>query len=143
MKRIFLLFPLFALTAFAGYYRYWDMKRSAVLECSVESYDPYRNRDGHEEALTDIAHGKLRVVSYGLPAPWVREYREVLMRDYGIEYRAIAGCVVNDGILKYAAAYNEVMNQRIAALHGPQVFADADKKAGALYAERHPQFMRD
>ena len=143
MKRIYLLFPLLGLTAFAGYYRYWEVQHTAMVDCSRESYDPYQYRDGHQEAVADIAHGKLRVVSYGLPAHWVPEYREVLQQDYGIEYHAIAGCIVTDGILKYAAAYNEVMESRITSLHGPHVFDDAETKAGALYAQRHPQFIRD
>ena len=143
MKRIYLLFPLLGLTAFAGYYRHWDVQHTAARESAREYYDPYAYRDGHQEAVADIAHGKLGVVSYGLPAHWVPEYREVLQRDYGIEYRAIAGCVVSDGILKYAAAYNKVMEARIIAQYGAHVFDDAERKSEALYAQRHPPRARD
>ena len=119
MKRITLLLPFLALTAFAGYYRHWEVRHTAAMrEGPTTPYDAYRYRDGHQEAVADLARGRLRVVGYGLPARWRPEYREVLLRDAGIEYRAIAGCVVTDGILKYAATYNEVMEPRIRALHG-------------------------
>jgi hypothetical protein len=144
MKRIYLLFPLLALTAFAGFYSRWSAQRdAATYSCPKFSADPYQDRDGHQEAVADIARGKLGVVGYGMPGPWVSEYREVLQRDYGIEYRAIAGCVVSEGILKYAAAYNEAMDRRITALHGAHVFDDAMKKAEALGVQRHLPLQRE
>jgi hypothetical protein len=143
MKRTYLIFPLLALTAFAGYYRYWKVQQERVWECSREFYDPYRYRDGHQEAVADLARGRLRVVSYGLPAHWSSEYREILLRDYRIEYQAIAGCVITQGISEYAAAYNDVMERRIATLYGPHVFDDAAAKSDTLYNERHPPFVRD
>ena len=144
MKRIYLLFPLLALTAFAGYYSHWKTRHDAVAySCPKFRLDPYENRDGHQEAVADLARGQLRVLGYGLPAHWTPEYREVLLREKGIEYRAIAGCVVTTATQQYAAAYNQVMEQRIFSLHGPHVFDDAATKAEALYSQRHPPLVRD
>jgi hypothetical protein len=143
MKRIYLLFPLLALTAFAGYYRHWKVRQEAAAEPPLRRFDPYHYNDGHQEAVADLARGRLRVVSYGLPVHWTAEYREILLRDYHIEHQAIAGCVVTDSLLKYAAAYNAVMEERIHALHGEHVFDDAAAKAEALYNERHPPRARD
>ena len=144
MKRIYFLLPCLAVAAFAGYYRQWETARDEpATYCREDFTDPYRHRDGRKEAESDLAHGKLRVVSFGLPAHWSGEYREILLHDYHIEHHAIAGCVVSEGILRYAAAYNQVMAQRIQALYGTHVFDDAAAKAATLYTERHPPSIRD
>ncbi len=139
MKRIYFILPCLALTAFAGYFRHWetgfDARKTGYAK--DDFLDPYRHRDGRKDAEADIAHGKLRIVSYGLPVHWAPEYREIMQRDYGVEVDSIAGCVVSGDLVKYAAAYNEVMQARILARHGKQVFDDAVAKAEALYAERH------
>ena len=89
-----------------------------------------------------LARGRLIILSAGEPAHWRPEYQEVLKRDYAIEQRSVAGCIVTDELVNYVAAYNEVMERHIAATLGDKVFADAQKKAEALYAERHPVMAR-
>jgi hypothetical protein len=68
-------------------------------------------------------------VTYGLPAPWVPQYREILRERHCIELRAIAGCVVTRPLLDYAASYNEVMAERITDRFGEQVFETAMEEA--------------
>lgn len=142
MKRITFILPCLALTAFAGYYQHG---RHPEIECAVRKtaytrddfIDPYHNRDGRKDAEADLARGKLRIVGYGLPVHWIREYREVMKRDYNVDDEAIAGCVVTDGLLRYVAEYNKVMEARIIARYGEGVFDEGRAKAQALYAERH------
>jgi len=40
----------------------------------------------------------------------------------GVEMKAIAGCIVSDGILEGARVYNEVMRERLKAKLGRDVF---------------------
>jgi hypothetical protein len=44
-----------------------------------------------------------------------------------VEVKAIAGCVVNDGILEGARVYNEVMGKKLKAKLGRDVFNDKDE----------------
>lgn len=61
---------------------------------------------GVEEAEADLAAGTARILSFGLGAG------AGLDADTGLPLEAIAGCIVDDGILGRAAGYNEVIRAR-------------------------------
>lgn len=138
---VYWLVPVCGVAAFAGFDRMWQKQQR--IEARTFEWDQYTGRDGHQEAIADLARGKLGTVTYGMPAHWTREYHEILMRDYGIVHRSIAGCIVSEGITSYAAAYNAVMLPRIHERHGAKVFEEAAAKAESLYNERHPPLTRE
>lgn len=136
MKRIIWLVPLLALAALAGYYHHWPR-----LNRDTPRHDPlvkYKYLDGRQDAEMALARGRLVILSSGKPAHWWPEYRDVLKRDYAIDLRAVARCIVSDELNHYIAAYNEVMERRIGTTLGDRVFPGAQKKAEALHLERHP-----
>lgn len=137
MKRIIWLIPFLAIATFAGYYHHWNSTVRATPR--YNPLDKYKYLDGHEDAKMALARGQLVILTYGLPVHWWLEYREVLKRDYDVEMRTIAGCMVTEELVRYAAAYNAVMERRIAATLGNTLFDEAAQKAEALYTERHPR----
>ena len=143
MKRVYWLIPCLGVTAFAGYYRHWQKEQDFIREHSIQTdRDEYFHRDGQKDAEAAWTQGRRQILTWGLPAPQIYEYAEILQRDYGVERRAIAGCVVSDSLIKYAAAYNEVMGRHLNAVYGKHVFGLASAKADILYAERHPQIEK-
>ncbi len=63
---------------------------------------------GHVAAQFDVARGHYRVLGYGLPVAWLPEYVSLLRARYGVEYRAVAGCVVSGSVIDYVLAYNAI-----------------------------------
>lgn len=142
MKRTLLLIPLFGVTAFASYYNYWNASRPTERVCK-ECRDgvpdhAFVHRDGAEDARQALARGKVLILSYGLPVACFVEYNEILKRDYGIEERMIAGCVVSPHLLKYASDYNRVMQEHIFSRWKFEIFERTYDQAVALHAQRHP-----
>src|ERR1700685_1877852 len=60
---------------------------------------------GEASAKSDIAHGRYRELTYGLPGPGRLEYTRVLRERYGIE---VAGCVVSPTLIDFVAGENLV-----------------------------------
>ncbi len=77
------------------------------------------------QAEADCAAGHYRMLVYGLRKP-VSEFDQRLEKD-GVEVRAIAGCIVSDGIPEGARIYNEVMRGKLKAKLGRDVFSDKDE----------------
>ncbi len=142
MKLIHWLVPCVGVVAFAGYYHHWDARHAEeIFSCPTIARDPfeeYAHRDGRREAEADLVRGMPKLLGYGLPARWTLEYAEILKRDYGVEERAVAGCVVTESIHNYVGAYNEVIVRDLKNRFGSDCMEVAVKKAMALYDERHP-----
>jgi hypothetical protein len=68
---------------------------------------------GAAEARKDIAAGKLRLKTYGLPAHWFGNYSNLMKSRLGVETESVAGCVVNDGLIRNVAGYNARMEVEI------------------------------
>ena len=144
MKRLLIVIPLLGVTAFAGYYHYWNsIHHGESIPCRLPRAagvdDEYRHRNGKRDAASDIARGHPRILTYGLPVHWIGEYGEILKRNYGVELEAVAGCVVSTPLTDYVAAYNKTMEAHLISLHGPDLFDKASAEAEKLYAERHPR----
>ena len=63
---------------------------------------------GRIAAHVDVARGHYRTLGYGLPVSWLPEYARLLRGRYGIEYRAVAGCIVSQSLIAYVEAYDAV-----------------------------------
>lgn len=142
MKRLVLVIPLLAVSVFAGYYHYWNATQQREMTLSKlpraeDTHGEYRHRDPRRDAEEDFAHGRPRILTYGLPAPWTQEYGEILQRDYGVELGTVAGCVVSTPLIDYVDAYNETIGGYLTSVHGSDLFDRAHKAAQALYTERH------
>ncbi len=84
---------------------------------------------GKAEAQRDVAQGKLRLLGYGLPAPWASEFNRILKDRYGIEHVYVAGCVVTDEIIQHTNAYNAVSMEAAKRKFGNDIFEKAEREA--------------
>jgi hypothetical protein len=78
-----------------------------------------------KQAEADAAAGRYRMLVYGLRGK--NSAVEDRLAKEGVEFKAIAGCVVNDGILEGARVYNEVMREKLKAKLGRDIFSDKDE----------------
>jgi hypothetical protein len=137
MKRIYFLVPLLTTAVFAGYYHHWDANRtSRIPPVCWDAAEPVSQCNGARDAETDLADGRFVILSYGLPAPWSDEYAEILEADHGITIRTVGGCVVDGALMRYVAAYNNVMGPRILEAFGEDVFKRASEKARVRHEAR-------
>jgi hypothetical protein len=90
-------------------------------------------RAGKEAAAKDLKQGILAVETYGLPMPSYGEYENLLKKNYHIELRPIAGCVVDDDILNHVKGYNEVSKAEIHRRFGKDVFEKTMTEAQKAY----------
>lgn len=74
---------------------------------------------GRAEARRDIANGKLRLRGYGYPDSSTPEFFTQAKEKFGVEFHAVAGCVVRPGLVDRVAGYNEVMQAEIDRRFGP------------------------
>jgi hypothetical protein len=81
---------------------------------------------GQREALSDIARGHYQVLGYGLSVAHPESYPEyVCLRErYGINFRAVAGCVVTDSLVSYADGYNAITIAAANRKFGHDVFLE-------------------
>ena len=91
---------------------------------------------GEASAKSDIAHGRYRELTYGLPGPGRLEYTRVLRERYGIEVRVVAGCVVPPTLIDYVAGYNSVSMAAAKRKFGRNVFREAGDEARRTWRAR-------
>ncbi len=96
-----------------------------------ENFPEFMNLDkktaaatARKQAETDLAAGTYRILVFGLRMS--NPPFDQRLKKAGVQVKAIAGCVVNDGILEGARVYNEIMREKLKAKLGYDVF---DKKA--------------
>lgn len=108
---------------------------SAVLLAALGCGDPKARwrAEGRAEAERNLAAGKLGLKTYGLPAPWSWKYRDIAREKLGVEFNAVAGCVVDDELVERAAGYNEPMQREIDRRHGPGALQKLAEVARAEY----------
>lgn len=82
-----------------------------------------------EEARADIAAGKYRVLTYGLPSLESFREHDLLEERHGIVVQPIAGCIIDDEIAMRAKAYNAISRPAIERKFGKQVFEIARRDA--------------
>jgi hypothetical protein len=133
MKRTLLVVPFLGLSAFGGYYHHWNSEYVARIETIArEPLAVYNYRDGRSDAEADLAHGKRRLFIHGNPPADLREYSGLLERIYRVQVESITHDPTLE-VKRYAAAYNAVMEQDIAATFG----SDALAATRSLAQRRH------
>jgi hypothetical protein len=84
---------------------------------------------GRLVAHFDVVRGHYKVLSYGLPVSWRPEYVRLLRERYGIEHRAVAGCVVSESLVSYVHGYNAVSTAAVNRKFGHDVFEECAEDA--------------
>jgi hypothetical protein len=102
-------------------------------------------RTGRAHAERDVAAGILAIEESGLGAGTGHSVR-LLRERYGIEIRAIAGCIVDENILGHEAGYNAVSEAEIDRRVGRDRVAAAREEGYRLDAQdraREEQYFKD
>lgn len=84
---------------------------------------------GRAEARRDLDAGKLRIKTYGRPAPWAERYYALAKKKLGIEHESIAGSVVDEELVERAEAYNACMMEEINRRFGADALSQLRKEA--------------
>lgn len=92
---------------------------------------------GELVARYDLARGKYVVLSAGLPVRWRSEYARLLRERYGIEDRAIAGCIVDQPLLDFIGGYDGISMPAVDAKFGHDVFKEVMLEASNNWALKH------
>ena len=121
-------------TAVSDFYSFHPEYRSITLSNLLTRLNDYdygaleKKVDGEMEgdllARFDVASGRYRVLTLGLPLPFHREYVRLLLDRYGIESHAIAGCAFSESAGAFARAYNSVSQEAAKRKFGRDVFAE-------------------
>ena len=91
--------------------------RFAFVSCAILSllfvvlYFFCGRQIGRLEAEYDLWRGRYEIHGYGLV--FGVPLKIAALKSYGVEYRQVAGCVVNDFIIESVAAYNATMKKAI------------------------------
>ena len=83
-------------------------------------------------AWLDGCRGRHEIKVRGLGSEWNREYERLLSERYGIRFRSRGGCLVSPSERWYDDGYNSVVQARIEAQFGKDVFAECYRDAQLL-----------
>jgi hypothetical protein len=86
---------------------------------------------GNLAAHLNLARGRYRILTWGLPAPWRQEEARSLRLRYGIEEHAVAGCIVSFTLRRYVEGYNQVSEAAMNRKFGHDVIEETAKEAFA------------
>jgi hypothetical protein len=92
---------------------------------------------GRMVAHFDVARGHYKQLGFGLPVAYRPEYARLLRERYGIEYRAVAGCVVSESLIAYVGAYNAVSTAAANRRFGHDVFRQCEEDARRNWEAEH------
>lgn len=93
---------------------------------------PFAHLRGRLTAQRDVAHGKYRILTHGLPNLDRGEYARLLQSRYGIELHAIAGCIVYPSQVDFASGYNEVVEASLQQRFKRDVLSEARSETEVL-----------
>jgi len=133
-------------TAISDFYSFHPEYRSITFSNLLTRLNDYdygaveKKVDGEMEgdllARFDIASGRYRVLTLGLPVPFHREYVRLLLDRYGIESHAIAGCAFSESEGAFARGYNSVSQEAAKRKFGRDVFAECLEDAYKAWAAK-------
>ncbi|MFZ1087414.1 MAG: hypothetical protein WAN35_20815 [Terracidiphilus sp.] len=100
----------------------------ATLLINWDSYGywPLPSMFGRHDARVDVAHGRFKILTYGLPTQLHQQYGLLLRQRYGVEIQAVAGCIVARYQQDYVDAYNEVSSSAIKRKYRRDIFKEAN-----------------
>ena len=93
---------------------------------------------GRLAAHIDIARRHYKILGYGYPSPWRVGYSHLLHERYGIEYEAVAGCIVSDSLVDYVDAYDKVSIAAANSKFGHNVNKETAEEAIRIWQLQHP-----
>lgn len=93
------------------------------------SWWPIPHVSGRLAARNDLAHGRYRILGYGLPPPGMPLYISILRQRYGVEYVAVAGCTPSKATLDYLDAYDDLSSAAIDRKFGKDVLGQVEDEA--------------
>ena len=100
-----------------------------LLVCAVVAWDLAAPVRGNLAAHYDTARGNYRILNFGLPPAWLPEYARLLRERYGIELKAVAGCVVSGQLVSYVEAYDKVIATAARRKYGHDIFKECAQEA--------------
>jgi hypothetical protein len=106
------------------------------LICGLGAWEVSADILGQLVADFDVARGHYQILEWGLPVSWRPEYNRLLRERYGIETRVIAGCVVSESLIAYAAGYNAVSTNAAKRKFGHDVFDRSNAEASRTWKSR-------
>jgi hypothetical protein len=88
-------------------------------------------QQGHSEARDDLAVGRFRIRTYGMPEVWngPNLYAQHLRNDYNIELVTVASCVVTEDLINRTQGYNDTALPAIEARYGKGILEGVHKQA--------------
>ena len=97
-------------------------------------------RQGRFEAKSDLAAGRMRHRTYGMPRVWDGPdlYAQHLRNDYNIELVTVAGCVITEELVNRTRGYNEEALPLIEARYGKGILERVHKQAVDEWKQTHP-----
>jgi hypothetical protein len=97
-------------------------------------------QQGHSEAKNDLADGRLRYRTYGMPTEWDGPdlYAQHLRNDYNIELVTVAGCVVTEDLINRTRGYDETALPVIEARYGKGILERVRGQAVDEWKQTHP-----
>jgi hypothetical protein len=90
-------------------------------------------------AHIDHARGHHEVQTYGLPELWDTVYANLLKDWYDVDMYPVAGCVVDDQLVRYVGGYNAVSCRLIEQEHGRDIFQECEALAKTKWRNEHPE----
>ena len=84
---------------------------------------------GRIAAHRDIQRGRYQLLGYGLPSPSRPEYARCLRERYGIQFHAVAGCIVSESLVSYVNAYDSTLEEAARKRFGRNVFSECADEA--------------
>jgi len=92
---------------------------------------------GRVAAQIDIRRGRYQLLGYGLPSATRPEYARCLSERYGIQFHAVAGCIVSDSLVAYVNAYDSKLEEDAHRRFGRNVFDECANDADAEWKAQH------
>ena len=79
---------------------------------------------GWFSAMLAVQLDRHEILTLGLPARWLTDYRQVMRERYGVTVRPIAGCGVSEAQVQFADSYNRVSIDAINRKYGRDVVTE-------------------
>lgn len=111
------------------YQRHKVLSVSLAVLLSFVGWEVAAPMRGTLAAHVDVVRSRYRLLTYGLPAPWLPGYARLLRQKYGIEVKAVAGCVVSWQLTSYVDSYDRVSMAGAIRKYGRDIFDECEREA--------------
>jgi hypothetical protein len=108
----------------------------AVICLGIAAWNMSASIRGRIHAHFDVALGHYKILGYGSPTPWRREYVRLLKERYGVEFHEEALCIVSTSLVDYVDAYDEVSEAAANRKFGRNIFEETAEDARKTWEHR-------